>query len=981
MRARMSARRPLNRVGIGWAVLALTLPLSGRSAPAIKGESPYLAEAWRSDAGLPQNNVTSLLQTREGYLWIGTSNGLARFDGARFVTFRSVDTPAFKSNRILSLYQDSDGALWIGTEAGLMRYVAGEFTARTTRDGLSSDQVTSMGEDGQGRLWVGTQSGLNRWDQTRFASFFRIDGLPDDQVTAMILRRSGRLIFATGHGLASLSEDRLKPYRPAPELPPDRVHALWEDSAGNLWIAGEAGLGRVAAPEAGGGVWRAYSEPVLVLTEGATNELWFGTSGGIVYRLATNSAQAPPEKIIRFPAPVTALCRDREGNVWVGTGGDGLHRLRPRQLDLLAPPEGVPPSEVSSLVRTGSGAVWVAAGVNPLQVWQEGEWRRFQNAQFPEGAYVRTLAEDPRSGLWIGTLGEGLFRWQEGAVRRWSEREGLSDNAVEVLCADSQDGVWVGTRNGGLNHVVAGQVERFNTPWGFTGNYARELATGRDGGLWIGTSGDGLFHLAKGTFTAYTTRNGLPHNLVRALCRDEAGVLWAGTAGGLARIQEGRLTAFTAKDGLPEDAISQVQDDGRGNLWIGSNHGLYRLNKKQLQDYAEGRTRFLDAVSYGRSDEVADPQCLPDAQVSSGGGKAKRLWFPMSRGLIWVEPAKLHWNPVPPPVVIEQVLVENEAVALTEPIRVRPGKEKIQFRYTALSLTAPEKVRFRCQLSGFDRDWIEMGVNRTALYTRLPPGRYRFHVLACNNDGAWNETGAGVALVVAPFWWQTWWSKTAAAAAVAGLLAGLVQMRRTRRRLIENLRLRIASDLHDEIGSSIWSITLLSQLLHKYGAMGEEERHDVGEIHRIATQTANAVRDIVWLINPTFDTVQDLVMRMNDFGLTMLRGATFQLQSERANLARQLPFDFRQNAFLIYKETVTNIAKHARATRVEVVVEERADTWEIRIRDDGVGFDPSKVTNGNGLRNLRARAEKMNGAVIFETAPGQGTTVLVSIRL
>jgi signal transduction histidine kinase len=335
---------------------------------------------------------------------------------------------------------------------------------------------------------------------------------------------------------------------------------------------------------------------------------------------------------------------------------------------------------------------------------------------------------------------------------------------------------------------------------------------------------------------------------------------------------------------------------------------------------------------------------------------------------------------LPPPVVIEHVLVENEDVPLNGAVRVAPGKESLQFQYTALGFTAPGKVLFRYQLEGFDRDWSEVSASRTARYPKVPPGKYRFRVLARNNDGVWNEDGASIAIVVIPFWWQTNWFRLATAGAVVGALGGLYRLGQNRRREIERLRVRIASDLHDDVGSSLWSITLLSRMLAQHGALSSEGQQDANEIHRIAVQTSNSIRDIIWLINPAFDSLQDLVLRMKDAAGTMLGGTEYRLTCEGIDLARKLPPDFRQNIFFLFKEALTNIAKHARATQVEVRLEERLGQWRFVLRDNGVGFDPTAETAGNGLKNLRARAVKMGATLEIESQPGQGTTLVLIAR-
>ncbi len=331
-------------------------------------------------------------------------------------------------------------------------------------------------------------------------------------------------------------------------------------------------------------------------------------------------------------------------------------------------------------------------------------------------------------------------------------------------------------------------------------------------------------------------------------------------------------------------------------------------------------------------------------------------------------------------MVIEHVLVENEDVPLSGSVRVAPGKGSLQFHYTALSFTAPGKVLFRYQLEGFDRDWSELSASRTARYPKVPPGSYRFRVKACNNDAVWNEAGAGLAIVVVPFWWETNWFRLAAAAAALGALGGLYRLRQNRRRELERLRVRIASDLHDDVGSSLWSITLLSRMLAQHGALSPEGRQDAKEIQRIAVQTSNSIRDIIWLINPAFDSLQDLVLRIKDSAGTMLGGLDYRLECEGIDLARKLPHDFRQNLFFLFKEALTNIAKHAQASQVRVRLEERSGQWRFVICDNGVGFEPGAETAGNGLKNLRARAATMGATLEIESRRGQGTTLVLVAR-
>jgi ligand-binding sensor domain-containing protein/signal transduction histidine kinase len=961
-----------------WGAL---VPLSRAEASKPGAEdAQFITDTWKVEDGLPHNSITSILQTRDGYLWLGTPNGLARFDGVRFSAVRGGDVSALKSNRILCLYEDRQGALWIGTrDGGLACYQRGQFACFTFRDGLSSDTVLCISEDNAGDLWVGTASGLNRRTDGRFVNFFKTDGLSDDRVNAILQARVGPLLIATGKGLCRFSAGRLKKCD-VPDLPwaQGGIGFVCEPSEGQIWIAGDRGLCQLGAAGADGGMAAARVLPanVLALTKRKTGEIWFGTADGDLCRLEAGSTTGVQTRVGHFPSAIAALCEDREGNLWIGTANDGLYRLKQRQFHWIPFPEDLDPSQPPSVFETRDGQVWLASADKGLYQSHNGRFELAERWPLPKGVVVQTVQGIRPGEFWIGTQGEGLFHYQDGSLSHFSQGDGLSDSTIESLWADKDGSLWIGTRNGGLNRLRDSVITRFNTLWGFSGNFASALVRDAHGTFWIGTTGDGLFEFAQDRVRGFTNNAALPSRHILTLHADEAGCLWVGTAAGLCRVNGGQITTFTASNGLTDDPVNQLQSDDQGNLWVGCNHTLFRLGKAQLEACARGQIRRIDAVAYGKADGLPNFQCLSGAQPRYGRERGATVWFATTRGLAVVEPSRLQWNTQPPPVAIEQMLVDGQSVPLAEPIRVPPGKQSLQFQYTALSLTAPEKVRFRYRLEGVDRNWNDVCDTRSARYHKVPPGTCRFHVLACNNDGVWNEAGAALTVVLVPFWWATVWFRLTAALALAALLGGLYRLRRARRREIELLRVKIAGDLHDEVGSSLWSITLLSQMLEKHEALPAECRQTAGNVHRIAVQTSNSIRDIVWLINPAFDTVEDLVMRMKDFSGIALRGVECRWRCDGTNLFEKLSLDLRKNLLLLFKEAVTNVSKHARATRVEIHLEERAGLWRLIVRDNGVGFDPARPTTGNGLESLRARARKIGARLEIQSQPGQGTTLV-----
>ncbi|MGN6386474.1 MAG: sensor histidine kinase, partial [Verrucomicrobiota bacterium] len=873
-----------------------------------------------------------------------------------------------------------EGGIWIAVEnGGLMHLTRGRLDPQPRLEGLSSLSILTVHVDRRGVLWAGSAAGLNRWEGNRFVPYLKVDGLPDESITAIAEEPGGALLAGTAAGIARYSGGVFQPFL-ATNAPTGKISAMVVDPAGKIWIGGDAGLQVTGNELAPGRTVRVTREPVVSLLCRANGEIWFGTASGSLKFIRpgfTNAVEAG-----HFASPLNSLLEDHEGSIWAG-GRQGLSRLKKRQMRFVSPggeaaPAAIRPGrEIISHYSNGEGAaaeVFREGSANFSIQGNDGSARRL-----PAIGLVKT-ADGFGGTLWAGTSGEGLWQWDGGRVHVWGQEEGLSDIFVEALHVTGPDSAWVGTRNGGLNHVTRAGIKRFLTPWGFTGNYASVIASDARGTIWIGTTGDGLFSLRDGKFTAHTTRSGLRDNQITALVAEANGTVWAGTARGLNFWDGEKWHAFTEKNGMPESAIDQLQEDPAGNLWLGCGQVIYRCAKPRLAAIAAGESVMAYPIPYGRSDGLAGATVLPGAHLSRNSRKDAVI-FSTSRGLLMIEPAKLQPNTIPPPVLIQEVLIGAEAVPAMPVVEAPPGRESIQFRYAALSFAAPEKVRFRCKLAGFDDDWIDAGGSRTMRYAKVPPGTYDFQVTACNNDGIWNEEGAVIALIVAPFWWETIWFRVGAALVACSVFSGIILVQRQKRLEIERLRVRIAGDLHDEIGSSLWSITLLSKMLQQGGTLGEEEKRDAGEIHRIASQTSNALRDIVWLINPGLDTLQDMVLRMRDFLSATVRGMEVHVTADQADLSKKLSLETRQCFFLIFKEAVTNAAKHGQADRLEIHLAESQGVLEMRGKDNGVGFDATCASRGHGIPSLKRRAQTVGGEIRIVSASGQGTEVTMRASL
>jgi hypothetical protein len=478
----------------------------------------------------------------------------------------------------------------------------------------------------------------------------------------------------------------------------------------------------------------------------------------------------------------------------------------------------------------------------------------------------------------------------------------------------------------------------------------------------------------------YSTTNGLSHDAVTALFEDRDNTIWIGTAGGgLNRFKNDKFNAYTMREGLFNDEIFEIVEDNFNRLWMTCRSGIFWVAKSDIDLLDAGKHATLSCVSYGKDDGLNSVNCNNLAKPSACKSSDGRLWFATVKGLSVVDPATISRSvKEPPPVVIEKILWNRKSFATDSAVELPAGRGELEFQFTALSLTAPERNRFKYKLEGVDMDWNDAGTRRFAHYNNIYPGKYVFRVQACDGSGAWNLMGATITFTLLPQFWQTWWFKALPLLALTLVLAGFYRVRVSRIREMERLRVRIAADLHDEIGSSIGSISLLTQKIQKEGPLADEQKADLTAIGRISTQAANSIREIVWFINPQYDTMQDLLARMKDAAGTMLAGLKLRLTFPQEDMIQKVSPEFRRNVFLMFKEILGNIVKHSRATEIELVVVEQKGVWLLLVRDNGKGFNPDTAHGGNGLKNLRHRAERLNGKLEVRSQPGGGTTIIFS---
>lgn len=973
-----------------------------------RSSSEYTVDSWQTPDGLPANTVTAIAQTPDGYLWVGTLNGLARFDGVRFKVFSKTD--GLPNSRILCLLLDRQGVLWIGTEGGgVARWQGGGFTSLNTKDGLAHDVVQTIAEDALGRVWLATGAGLSCWKNGRF--IHDTDQLPSTRALYPRLMAAGDRLWITELGGVHVVQDG-KLTRPTNIAEPSAfssIYAMHRGPSGRLWFGGANNYVSSLATNDTVTVYAEQAGQLLnsiwEILETRTGDVWVGTASGGLRRLREGRFTSLTTQEGLSDNSIRCLFEDREGNLWVGTLGGGMNRIKPRRLTTFTTRDGLSHNVVMSLAEDKEGTLWIGSNCGGLNTRRDGRIISLTGDYLLDNECIWSLLAANDDSLWIGTWGGGLFRKKDKQVTRFPILHPGNDDPILALCEAHTNGLWVGTYSEGLKLFQDGSFTTVTAPNGFSPRFITSLVEDSARNLWVGTGGNGLhkFEFAGKppstqavASTAFSREQGLPNEFVRTLYLDRRQVLWIGTDGGLARFGEGRLTAFTRDHGLPDEVISQILEDDRGFLWLGSNKGIFRVAKNELESISNGSATPLSVLAFGQADGMENPQCTGGFHPAGLRARNGQLWFSTVKGLVLVEPNRLSRNELPPSVLLEEVRLDGASLSDSNALlRIPHAATRLEFQFTATSLTAPERNRFRHRLEGLDPGWVEDGEQRAAAYHRLPPGKYRLHVTACNGDGVWNPVGATLDLRVLPPFWRTWWFAALAGLVVAGGGGWSVRswsVRRFRRKLqvlqeqhaLEQERSRIAQDIHDELGASLTRIALLTELGLKHKERADEVSADLNKISATAREAVRAMDAIVWAVNPRNDTLDHFANYVSQFAeeffrLTPIR---YRLDVPPDLPDRPLSTEARHHLFLAVKESLNNVVRHSGASEVWLRLTCAHDQLSVVIEDNGKGFlDGKPVPGHDGLVNLRSRLEGMGGTCLVDSQPGKGTRVTLVLPL
>lgn len=970
----------------------------------------YRIESWSTEQGLPYKTVNSVLQTRDGYIWVATPDGLARFDGVRFTVFNTANTPNLVTNRFGTLIESNDGSLWIAVEKrGLIRYKNGVFTNYTIANGLPSDWIWSLQYfSDTDILRVGTPEGFARFDGEKFVR----EDLPNisaEQKQQTINDNTGAVWTRFGSELRKNNESLLIPEFFSRSL----INLLYQDRSGTYWLAFDdvisgyvvrfqAGKAEIFSDKDGlpGGI-------INAIFEDSKGNLWFGSKneGGLsVYQ--NGKFQNLTKKDGLSSNGFTGFFEDSEGGIWGATFDGGLMRFSSQIFKSFSDKDGLSGKGVYPLFEDRAGTVWIGDWGNPKGLG------RYENGVFStvNGATLFTSIFEDRDGiLWVGSYN------QIGTIEngKYSIVYSLPQIATSAIAQDSSGAIWFGSGDG-LRRMKSGAgnqanptalipnppelFDHFTTQNGLPANDIKVIHFDRNGTLWVATTG-GAAKFDGEKFTAYTEIDGLSGNHIRSIYEDSDGVLWFGSFdNGLTRLKDGKFTAIRVKDGLFDQGAFQILEDDSGRFWISSNRGIYRVSRQQLNDFADGKINSVTSIGYGTKDGMADAEC--NGGTSPAGFKSKKdgkLWFPTQKGVAVVDPKSLSDNIQPPNVAIESCLLDGKETDCHN-FKILPENDSLEIKYTGLSFNKSDQIKFKYKLEGLDKDWVDAGTRRRAFFTHLPSGEYSFRVAAANVDGIWNETGASLTITIIPPFYRTWWFLSLVLLGLAGILY-LIYKRRTdflhrrataqekfSRQLLESQeqeRQRIAVELHDSLGQDLLIIKNWAMLALNQNGDVEKTKKQLNEISQTASLAIEEVREISYNLRPYHLDELGLTKAIESMCDRVSRASQVSFVYSVENLDSFFPKDEEINFYRIVQECLNNIVKHSAAGKAKISIKCDAKNLHLTIEDNGKGFDVQQtkahLQNGKqrslGLVSLVERSRILGGKPLIESTPNHGTKI------
>jgi len=997
----MPRMRPIAQ-GTAWRRFAaswvwLCLALASVSATALspsKSISQFAMDTWQTDAGLPELAIQAMVETSDDYLWIGTQEGLARFDGAQFMVFDHVNTPALQSDFITSIVEDGDHSLWIGNEQGLVvRQADGTFVRFGAEQGFPLPRITMALGDSDGSVWISGRGGLAHIVHGKVERVFgETDGFANDFIGYLALDSDGAL-WATARGhLHRIKNGKVENFSTADGLNGHPVSRLFTSRHGDLWVLSNgAGLFRRNGEKFEPWWPNGVPEGVHIrdLLEDRDGNIWVATDANGVYRTWQDLLSGTTSEQGLSDLGLQTLFEDSSGSLWIGTLGRGLIRLRDGSFTAYTKTEGLSADTVFSVLQDRHGDVW-AGTLNGLTRISIDEVHRYSRANGLSGDYISALGDDNAGGVWVGLGGTGLDHLANGKVdRHISLKPPMPTSTVTAVIVDKQGRLWAGTDGAGIARIVGDKVDYITTQQGLPENFVRAIAEDAHGAIWVGTNG-GFGKVEGFGFDVEALHDDeLSRTAILSVYVDDHDTLWIGTLGhGLWRYSGGHLTHYTMHEGLPNETINSILTDTDDNIWLGSNRGIFRIKRGDMDDVAAGRRTTLDVSRFGQADGMKSAETSAGAQPSAWRSSDGHLWFATVQGAVVVDPNRVSAARRPLRTFIESVRADDKSISLHSGAANLPsGTSRLEIRYTAPDLMAAETTHFRYRLDGVDNDWIDVADERTARYANVPPGTHRFEVQARRDNEGWSGAATALTFAVAPMFYQTWWFLAVCAVMLTGAL-WIVHHLRVKwlhmRSAVADERRRIAGEIHDSLAQGFSAISVQIE-----AALGRLDRApDLAVSHLklardVSRTSLSEARRSVWNLQSPPPSQTSLVASISAACEQIAYGHGASMSVQARGHAWAINPAAENHLVRICQEAVANAIHHGGAAEIHIDAMYTFNQLVLSIADDGAGFDPSDVHaapgRGFGLVSMRRRAAATGGRLDIASARGVGTRVSVTL--
>ena len=965
----------------------------------------YIRTTFTVEDGLSSNVVNVIVQTRNGFLWIGTDAGLNRFDGRHFTPIYFRDPSSTPQGIVSALAEGLDGDLWIGTNAGLVR-IARSALDRFDRSlavfyhpgtGMS-DEISWLYCTREGILWVGTSAGLYRFVGNRFETV-----IPRVYVSRIEEGADGHLLVISSQGFTELDGTRVVPHPGLSDqlgLHPGTVGPsgielfhVFQDRMGTVWFGTSKGLARrlngsierfqpYGLHKYGSAVYRVYEDP--------QGNLWVHSATGM-FRLA--GAKLEP---LVSNVQVRAVSADREGNLWIGTNGGGLMRFKDRAIRVFTKADGLPNNVPMTVLSTRDGSLWVGNNCGGLSVFHGQRFKTYDERDGLTNSCVWALAEGKSGELWVGTWGGGLFRFADGHFVQFTSTQGLADSVVRAITIAHDGSLWIATENG-LSHMASGHFHNYTTADGLSSNRVVSVYQDRHGTIWVGTS-RGINRMTGDRFAPVFSPHQIFDPRYISLAEDSSGELYALSAPkGIDRMEGNQLVEVNHD----LDLLAMVASPN-GDLWFTGGNGIFRFSAAAFRQNQDGQETPLDYAWFRKADGLTSTQCsvgAPNMALAADG----KLWVATVQGLAMLDLQHLSFDSAKPSVFVEDVTVGRVRRPAGPELVLPPGTHHVELRFDSTSLTSPEKIRFQYRMEDVDPLWLEADNSLTAVYTNIPVGTHAFHVRACNRDGVWERGGISFPVFQKPYFYETGWFRLVFVTVCLLALTAAYRLRlrqiHARQKLLEQHqneitalndclmkaqeeeRSRIAGELHDGVLQQLSSLSLQLGTAILTLPPDSEPKARVGAVQKKLIEVGTGIRQLSHELHPAMLQEAGLPAALSSYceEFSKLRGIPIEYQADES--VEELSPGAALCIYRIAQEALGNVAKHAQAKQVQVRLTRSDGRVCLVVSDDGVGFNPdgSGKSGGLGLINMRERVRQLNGTFEFESQPGRGTTVKAEV--